>query len=125
MEILTRRAMRVTVALAELRHSKGDVLDPLIPFFEPILDVLSGKVFDPALLSAGVRKLYRWRFTTDVAEQFIPRLVGKGYLRREGRGANALYVVTYQPVPDADAGADGVAETLKGVIDRSRRSGPW
>lgn len=116
MQMLTRRAMRVTAALSELRQANGDVLDALLPFFEPILGVLSGKVFDPALLAAGVQKLYRWRFTTDVAEQFIPRLVQRGYLRREGQGTKAFYVVIYRSAdtqPD-----DDISVVLREIIDR-------
>lgn len=106
------------MALAELRHSKGDVLDALIPFFEPILGVLSGKIFDPRQLSTGVGKIYNWRFTADVAEQFIPRLVQKGYLRREGRGVDAFYVVTYEKNRESNSNENDLSNLLNDVIDR-------
>ena len=35
---VTRRALRVHSALVELRNANEDVLDALIPFFEPILE---------------------------------------------------------------------------------------
>lgn len=117
MGLLTRRAMRVTAALSALRQSQGDVLDALVPFFEPILEVMNGTVFDPRLLAAGVEKLYRWRFTPDVAEQFIPRLVHKGYLRREGHGREGVYIVVFQPSPD-DGDNSSVSVALRDILDR-------
>ncbi|MBB2703124.1 MULTISPECIES: hypothetical protein [Rhizobium] len=83
MSNVTRHALRVYAALTELRGNDRDVLDALIPFFEPILTLLNGKIFDPHVFAAGVRKLYRWRFTGDVAEAFIPRLEKKGILQRQ------------------------------------------
>ncbi len=118
---LTRHALRVTAALSELRTAHGDVLDALIPFFEPILTLMSGKIFDPGLLAAGVQRLYRWRFTRDVAEQFIPRLERKGYLRRQGLGKEALYVVVFageHPPPGANEFFLGI---LSRIVDEYER----
>jgi hypothetical protein len=55
MTALTRRALR---ALIELKGKGGDVLDALIPFFEPLLELWNGKIFDPRLFAVGVQKLY-------------------------------------------------------------------
>ena len=84
------------MALSELKQDSGDVLDALVPFFEPILAVMHGKVFDPELLAKGAQKLYRWRINRDIAEAFIPRLVKKGYLQRK---ANRVYVVDFSNPP--------------------------
>jgi hypothetical protein len=65
MPAITRRAVRVCTALTELRGRGGDVPDALIPFFEPILQLSNGKLFDPQVFSIGVQKLYRWRFTSE------------------------------------------------------------
>jgi hypothetical protein len=51
MGIITKHALRVYAALSELKETHEDVLDALIPFFEPVLEVMRGKIFDPALLS--------------------------------------------------------------------------
>ncbi len=59
MSLVTRRALRVYVALSELKPQSGDVLDALIPFFEPILELMDKKVFEPQLLALGAQKLYR------------------------------------------------------------------
>jgi hypothetical protein len=75
----------VYAALNELKGNDNDVLDALIPFFEPILTLMNGTIFDPHVFSAGVRKLYRWRFTGDIAATFIPRLERKGFLQKQVR----------------------------------------
>ena len=67
---VTRRALRVYSALSELRRSNEDVLDALIPFFEPILEVMNGKTFDPTTFALAVRKTLRWRFNADIALHF-------------------------------------------------------
>ncbi|QIO59228.1 hypothetical protein [Rhizobium leguminosarum] len=97
MSNVTRHALRVYAALTELRGNDRDVLDALIPFFEPILTLLNGKVFDPHVFAAGVRKLYRWRFTGDVAEAFIPRLEKKGILQRQASArGGTIWGVRYE-----------------------------
>jgi hypothetical protein len=63
MTAITRRALRVCTALTELKGKGSDVLDALVPFFEPLLELCNGKVFDPQVFAFGVQKLYRWRFT--------------------------------------------------------------
>ncbi|KRQ98072.1 hypothetical protein CQ12_36180 [Bradyrhizobium jicamae] len=101
MSNVTRRALRVYAALNELKGKENDdVLDALIPFFEPILAVMDGKVFDPHLFSAGVRRLYRWRFTGDIAATFIPRLERRGFLKQQARSAaGVIYLVQYSEKP--------------------------
>lgn len=47
MSSVTRRALRVYAALNELKGNDNDVLDALIPFFEPILTLMNGTIFDP------------------------------------------------------------------------------
>ena len=59
MSNVTRRALRVYAALSELKPQSGDVLDAIIPFFEPILALMHQKVFEPELLAKGAQKLYR------------------------------------------------------------------
>jgi hypothetical protein len=107
------------MALSELKQDSGDVLDALVPFFEPILAVMHGKVFDPELLAKGAQKLYRWRINRDIAEAFIPRLAKKGYLQRK---ANGVYVVDYrQP---ADAKVDDISNILEKIIDEFEKFPP-
>ena len=116
MAAITRHALRVYAALAELRGNQGDVLDALVPFFEPILQVMHGRIFDPQLLATGAKKLYRWRINKDIAEQFIPRLVRKGYLKRSGDGQTAFYIVNYNP-PQDSANIAGINQVLRRIVD--------
>ncbi len=115
MGAVTRRALRVYAALSELRRNDEDVLDAVIPFFEPILEVMNGRLFDPRLFALGVQRLYRWRFTKDIAEQFIPRLQAKGLLHRSGRGLEAVYTVRFAPEDAPEALP--ISQVLNRIID--------
>ncbi|MCP1558835.1 UNVERIFIED_ORG: hypothetical protein M2438_002925 [Methylobacterium sp. SuP10 SLI 274] len=115
MTIVTRHALRVYATLSGLKPDQGgDVIDALIPFMEPILELMHGKVFDPDLLALGVRRLYGWRFNRDVAEQFAGRLLAKGYLKRAARN---VFVVQFEPRPEARDGQIEIATILERVTD--------
>lgn len=112
MSNVTRRALRVYAALAELKGRDNDVLDALIPFFEPILSLMNGKIFNPHVFAAGVRKLYRWRFTGDIAASFIPRLERKGILQRQAKvGQNVVWSVRYADL------VDGTPQTIVNAFE--------
>jgi hypothetical protein len=112
MSAVTRRALRVHSALVELRNANEDVLDALVPFFEPILEAVNGKVFDPGLFALAVRKVLRWRFTTDIAKAFIPRLERKGYLKERG----SEYIVEYSPPDDLQTSNLPITDVLNKLI---------
>ncbi|AVT82913.1 hypothetical protein [Rhodopseudomonas palustris] len=115
MSSVTRRALRVYAALNELHPGQQDVLDALLPFFEPILEKMNGRFFDPRLLALGVRKLYRWRFTTDIADILTPRLLRAGYLKEiTRRGADVAYLVQFESKNGVD---DGIDRIIKDIID--------
>jgi hypothetical protein len=121
--VVTRRALRVYTALSALQPGQLDVLDALLPFFEPVLEVMDGKLFEPRLFALGVQKLYRWRFTTDIATQLIPRLVKAGYLEERAssqRGRQAAYIVRFK----ASAGCEPIDEVLKEIIDEFEAFSP-
>jgi len=124
MGIVTRSALRVYAALTELKGDDKDVLDALIPFFEPILKVMNGKVFDPHIFSAGVRQLYRWRFTGDIASTFIPRFEKKGFLKKGPTTANGtLWIVRYE---DKQTGKEeqAILDAVKSIIDEFEKFPP-
>lgn len=75
---ITKHAVRVYAAVSALRGDRGDVLDALIPFFAPVLQLLNHKVFDPKAFAKGIQKLYGWNFTAEIVEMFIPRLLNRG-----------------------------------------------
>jgi hypothetical protein len=118
---ITRRALRVYAALSELQPGQQDILDALLPFFEPILELMDGRVFDPRLFALGVRKLYRWRFTSDIAAQLIPRLIRAGYLENVvQRGKDAAYIVRFK----APKAGEPIDEVLKEIVDEFEAFSP-
>jgi hypothetical protein len=124
MSNVTRRALRVYAALSELKGDDADVLDALIPFFEPILSVMNGKIFDPYIFSAGVRKLYRWRFTGDIAAAFIPRLERKGFLKKRAHTTQGtVWLVQYEE-RQADGAAQTVVTAFEQIIDEFTKFPP-
>ena len=122
MTTVTRHALHVYAALSGLKADNGgDVLDALIPFMEPVLALMHGKVFDPALLALGVRRLYGWNFNRDVAEQFAGRLLAKKYLKRPARN---VLSVDFEPRPRTDDGEIEIATILERVRSESGGSQP-
>jgi hypothetical protein len=99
-------------------------LDALIPFFEPILALMNGKVFDPYVFSAGVRKLYHWRFTGDIASTFIPRLERKGILKRRAQsGQEAVWIVSFID-PQGDGAPPAILSAFEKIIDEFEKFPP-
>src|ERR1700679_63821 len=122
---ITRHALRVYAALAQLKGNNADVLDALIPFFEPILEKLNGTVFNPAVFASGVQFLYRWRFNKDIAENFVPRLERKGLLEKNAQsrdGRDTIYLVRCEPAAATD-GVDIVA-ILEKIVDEFEKFPP-
>jgi hypothetical protein len=74
------------------------------------------KVFEPQLLAAGAQKLYRWRINRDIAENFIPRLVRKGYLKRKGPARDGIYLVDFQK-PVEPANLADISKIVERIID--------
>ncbi|WP_316158304.1 MULTISPECIES: hypothetical protein [unclassified Bradyrhizobium] len=123
MSNVTRRALRVYAALAELRGNDTDVLDALIPFFEPILSLMNGKVFDPHVFAAGVRRLYRWRFTGDIAATFVPRLERKGILQKQAKtGQGVVWLVRYDD--PTDNAPPAIVTVFEQIIDEFEKFPP-
>jgi hypothetical protein len=120
---VTRHALRVYAALSELGGNNENILDALIPFFEPILEVMNGKIFDPRLFSIGVQKLYRWRINKDIAEQFIPVLVRKKYLRRGAGHQAGIYIVRYEAPTDGPNVA-AISDVVKEIVDEFEKFPP-
>ena len=77
---LTRSTARIYGALTALGDGSTDLLERLLPFFEPILRPAQGNVFDLDEFAKKVRDTYKWNFNTDVVEVFVPRLVDAGWL---------------------------------------------
>jgi hypothetical protein len=103
MSSVTRHALRVYSALSSLKGSGDDILDALIPFFEPVLEIMNGKIFDPRLFAVGSAKAlsveiyygYRGTFHTSTSRQGIfdpPRRESrKGRLHSPIHVSSAVY----------------------------------
>lgn len=115
-EALTRSAARVYGALSALGSGSPDVLERLLPFFEPILRPKHGQRFDLEVFAKEVRETYKWNFNTDIVEVFVPRLVEAGWLIPEsGEFEQTPYTIKL-PDQSPDTGSDAaVNEQLREV----------
>ncbi|MER9233969.1 hypothetical protein NKI56_18015 [Mesorhizobium sp. M0622] len=120
---VTKHALRVYSSISALRGKNGDVLDAVIPFFDPILRIMDGKIFDPKLIVSGVHKMYHWRMTREIVEQFIPRLLALKLLEKHGTGSKTMYVVTYRAAAVPDDSAE-ITQTFEAIIDEFAKFPP-
>lgn len=95
MKNLTKRTLRILSVLEHYRAGSDDVLDALLPFFEPLLEEGNGTPLDPISFAAQVRAAYGWNFTADIVEELIPRFVSKGLLRQVGSNSAPSYIITF------------------------------
>lgn len=80
---LTRSAVRVYGALSGLGNGSSNIFEKLIPFFEPILRPKQGSLLNVEEFAQEVREAYRWNFTSDIVEVFIPFLQEAGWIYPE------------------------------------------
>jgi hypothetical protein len=93
---LTQRALRVFAVLEDYRAGSPDILDALLPFFEPIIAEFNGHVLNQELFATRVREAYRWNFTADIVEELIPRFQSKGWVHEvTGVADTPAYRVSY------------------------------
>ena len=96
MKALTQRALRVFSVLEDYRAGSPDILDALLPFFEPILSKYTGTILDQVEFAEGVRQAYHWNFTADIVEELIPRFKNKGWVQEISSTVEAAtYKITY------------------------------
>lgn len=113
---LNRSAVRVYGALSALGMENGNVLESLLPFFDPILRQQVGKKLDPDVIAASVRETYRWNFNSDLVETFIPYLVQHGWITPDLPGrADTTYTVQMLEGSDFDASAQSVEAALREI----------
>lgn len=94
----------------------GNVLESLLPFFDPILRQQVGKKLDPDVIAASVRETYRWNFNSDLVETFIPYLVQHGWITPDLPGrADTTYTVQMLEGSDFDASAQSVEAALREI----------
>jgi len=91
---LTQRALRIFAVLESYRAGSADILDALLPFFEPILAEFPGQTLNVSEFATRVSEAYRWNFTADIVEELIPRFESKKWVQKIA-GTGAAYRVTY------------------------------
>jgi hypothetical protein len=110
---LTQRALRIFAVLESYRAGSSDILDALLPFFEPILAEFPGSTLNVGQFAARVSEAYRWNFTADIVEELIPRFQSKGWVQKiSGTNQEAAYRVTYDnPSAGPSAAPDDIVIT--------------
>jgi hypothetical protein len=91
---LTQRALRIFAVLESYRGGSSDILDALLPFFEPILAEFPGHTLNVSEFAARVSEAYHWNFTADIVEELIPRFEAKRWVQKIS-GTEGAYRVTY------------------------------
>jgi hypothetical protein len=107
---LTQRALRIFAVLESYRAGSSDILDALLPFFEPILAEFPGSTLNVSQFATRVSEAYRWNFTADIVEELIPRFQSKGWVQKiSGTNQEAAYRVTYD---NPSAGPSGAPDDI-------------
>ncbi len=110
---LTRSAVRIYGALTALGNGSADVMERLLPFFDPLLRERDGQRLDPDDLAKEVRDTYRWNFNTDLVEAFVPHFEASGWVIPDiPRAKDTTYTVKVKN----DAVVDEAASTVEGEL---------
>ena len=119
---LSARAIRVLAVLEDYRGGgTGDILDALLPFFEPTVAEFAGKIFDPELCAERIREEHRWNITKDVIEEFVPRFVKNGWLQLVTEADASVYKGTYSGLATVPARTEvRITETLAKIVAQFR-----
>lgn len=118
MGALTQRTLRVFAVLEDCRHGSKDIVEALLPFFQPLLADQYGRVFDPVAFARKVTTTYGWNFSADIVEEIIPRFVSKGWLKSVGANPREqAYRVERISDSDEDPTDGKISETLSKIID--------
>ena len=124
MALLTQRALRVISILEAYRAGSRDILDAILPFFEPILVEFKGDVLDPEKFADHVREAYRWNFTADIVEELIPRFENRKWVQRiPESGTAAAYRVIYDNPVATTPGPNEVeiGQVLSAAVDEFQK----
>jgi hypothetical protein len=111
---LTQRALRIFAVLESYRAGSFDILDALLPFFEPILAEFPGHTLNAGEFATRVSEAYRWNFTADIVEELIPRFEAKNWVKKIN-GTEAAYRITYDnpsAAPNVSPGDIHITQTL-------------
>lgn len=112
---LTRSAVRIYGALQALGNGSGNVLEGLLPFFDPILRQHNGKKLDPDIIASAVRETYKWNFNSDLVEAFVPYLERQGWIIADIPGSKDT---SYTIRISEDSKPDPVTQSVESELRR-------
>jgi hypothetical protein len=95
------RSLLAFSVIAESFSSTGDILQGLIPLFEPIAIDFAGKRFDGASFATELKKRYDFEIPLAVAEDWAKRLEAAGYLENVST-INGIVDYRYKTVERSD-----------------------
>lgn len=119
---LSARSIRIFAVLEAYRSGDGDILDTLLPFFEPHLADQSGSQFDPSKISDAMKSAFGWNLSSDIVEEFIPRFKARGWLSEVGSSNSKSYQITYtaaEPMAPSDLNeiVSAIGEAFKDFVE--------
>jgi hypothetical protein len=106
---ITRAAVNTFAVIENFRNGSTDILDGLLPFFQPILEDHFGETYNPDKFASDVREAYKWNFTSDIAEELIPRFEAASWLSKDNPNLEHSTYSVVGPQPE-ERGVDD--ETL-------------
>lgn len=112
---LTRSAVRIYGALSALGNGSGNVLEGLLPFFDPILRQHNGNKLDPSTIATAIREAYKWNFNSDLVEAFVPYLEHQGWIIADIPG---MKDTTYTIQMTENGRSDASAQTIEAELRR-------
>lgn len=111
---LERRQLITYAVVGQNLENSNDFLAGLMPFYDPIVAELSGKLFDVQEFSEKLRSYYDWPVNEDVAEELIPRLVDAGRLETiKENGEKSAYFYSSNNLSEFDEAELSASENLK------------
>lgn len=115
---LTRSAVRIYGALSALGNGSENIMESLLPFFDPVLRRHSGEKLDPALIAAEVREIYKWNFNSDLVEAFVPYLERQGWIQADiPKNKDTTYTIRMEDDSSLDASTQSVDAELRKIAN--------
>lgn len=115
---LTRSAVRIYGALSALGNGSENIMESLLPFFDPVLRRHSGEKLDPALIAAEVREIYKWNFNSDLVEAFVPYLERQGWIQADiPKNKDTTYTIGMEDDSSLDASTQSVDAELRKIAN--------
>ena len=113
---LTRSAVRIYGALSALGDGSGNVMEGLLPFFDPVLRQYNRKKFDPDIIASTIRDTYSWNFNSDLVEAFAPYLERQGWIVADIPGnKDTTYTIQMVQYGEPDASVLSVESELRRI----------